>query len=472
MRLTGTDKKMDVHGKRIGVYGYGVTGRAVVGALLVEDCTPVVFDDRDSDALRAELEKLNKEMGLEHHLGGWDAESLFARLNLLVISPGIRQDNPNLETARRMGLEVISEVELAWRVGKGTVISVTGSNGKTTTTALLGDMLKKAGTDEIGEVYVVGNIGSPYIGIAFETKPEDFIVIEVSSYQLEAMPTFHPHIAIFTNITPDHLERHGTFETYAAVKRRLVTHLTESDFVIYNFEDENLQPKMFPNKAPTALGFTSASGSYPELGAWLENGEILVDLGAGVIERYPQSMIKLRGLHNVENSMCALLGARLLDASKSDIIEAAEEFEGFPHRIEFVRELSQVKWYNDSKATNPESTVTALKAFEEPIVLILGGKDKGTSLDSICMYVRKNVEKVILLGEAADRFEEALRGYGFGNIERARALEEAVSLAREYARAGSVVLFSPACASFDMFKSFEERGNIFRRLVFELEEVV
>jgi UDP-N-acetylmuramoylalanine--D-glutamate ligase len=250
----------------------------------------------------------------------------------------------------------------------------------------------------------------------------------------------------------------------------MVERMTAEDNIIYNFEDESLQPELYSNREPAYLGFTSAARSYPELGAWLEGGEILVDIGKGIIERYPQAMVKLKGLHNVENAMCALLAARLVGVSAGTIIEAVETFQGFPHRIEFVRELSGVRWYNDSKATNPESTLTALKAFDEPIILILGGRDKGTPLDTLVRLVRNKVEKVILIGEAADRFENALRTANFGNIERAASIEEVVKTARRDARPGRVVLFSPACASFDMFSSFEHRGNIFRKLVRDLPE--
>ncbi|MCD6118595.1 UDP-N-acetylmuramoyl-L-alanine--D-glutamate ligase [bacterium] len=462
---------MDVKGKRIGVYGYGITGQAVASALMAKGSIPVVFDDRNVESLSAKLEKQRDENGLEYHIGSWDATEHFASLSTLVISPGIWQDNPNLDVARRFGLETISEIEFAWRVGKGTVIAVTGSNGKSTTTALAGEIMKRAYAEKKGDVYVVGNIGSPYIGVAFNLKPEDVIVLEVSSFQLEAMPTFNPHIAIFTNITPDHLERHGTFENYAAIKRSLVSLMTEDDCVIYNFEDENLQPSMFPNSAPRYLGFTSAAQSFPELGAWLDNAEILADLGKGVVERYPQAMVKLKGLHNVENSMCALLACRLMGVQSGTIIEAVEGFQGFPHRIEFVRELGGVRWYNDSKATNPESTVTALRAFDEPIILIMGGRDKGTPLDALARLARSKAEKVVLFGEAADRFETEMRNIGFGNIERASNIEDIVKLVRRAATPGRIVLFSPACASFDMFSSFEERGNVFKGIVKNLPEV-
>ncbi len=462
--------ELNLKGKRVGVYGYGITGQAVVRALVAQGASPVVFDDRDTPPLREKLEKAHGETGVEFFLGEWDIEVQFSKLNLLVVSPGIRSDNESITAARKMGLEAISEIEMGWRVARGTVIAVTGSNGKSTTTALTGEIIRRSFAEKPGSVYIAGNIGSPFIDIAFQTKPEDVIVLEVSSYQLEAMPTFHPHIAIYTNVTPDHLERHGTFETYAAIKRSMVKHMTGGDFVIYNYEDANLQPELFPNHEPKYLAFTSAGGSYPELGAWLENGEILVNTGRGVIERYPQSMVKLKGLHNVENSMCALLAARLMNVQSGSIIEAVEAFQGFPHRIEFVRELGGVRWYNDSKATNPESTITALKSFDEPIIVILGGRDKGTSLDALARLVRSKSEKAILMGEASARFESALREIGFGNIEYADSVEHAVKLARQTARDGRVVLFSPACASFDMFSSFEERGNVFRDFVRSLPE--
>ena len=469
---SGVDvSELNLKGKRVGVYGYGITGQAVVRALIAQGASAVVFDDRDAPAIREKLEKLAEDSAVEFHLTKWDADAQFARLNMMVVSPGIRSDNDSLILARKMGLEVISEIELGWRAAKGTLIAVTGSNGKSTTTALTGEIVRRALVERKGSVYVAGNIGSPFIDIAFQTTGDDVTVLEVSSYQLEAMPTFHPHIAIYTNVTPDHLERHGTFETYAAIKRSMVKHMNGGDFVIYNYEDANLQPELFPNGEPQYLAFTSAGASFPDLGAWLEQGEILVNTGRGVIERYPQGMVKLKGLHNVENTMCALLAGRLMNVASGTIIEAVEAFQGFPHRIEFVRELGGVRWYNDSKATNPESTLTALKSFDEPIILILGGRDKGTSLDALARLVRSKVERAILIGESAGRFGEALRETGFGNIEYATSVQDAVKLARHSAREGRIVLFSPACASFDMFTSFEERGNVFRDFVRSLPEV-
>ena len=461
---------MDLKGKRIGVYGFGITGRAVVDALLGRSCEIVVFDDRKDEKIEQRLAELAKSGNLTFHLGDWSTSEKLSRLNLLVASPGIRPDSPRIENIRNHGVEVISEIEFAWRAGRGTILAVTGSNGKSTTSALLGSIMSETRKNRPGNVYIVGNIGTPYIGIAFDSTDDDVIVVEVSSYQLETSPTFHPHIAIFTNITPDHLERHKTFEIYAAVKRSMVRNLNENDYVIYNREDENLQPDAFPNSSPKFLGFTSAAGSIPELGAWLENGEIILDIGKGSMDKYPKNMIKLRGLHNVENTMCAILAARIMGASQSNIIDSVSEFDGYPHRIEFVREAGGVKWFNDSKATNPESTITALRSFEEPIVLILGGRDKGTSLDSLVRQVKNKVERVILLGEAAERFENALREYGFGNIVRVASLKDAVAEARNCARPGRVVLFSPACASFDMFMSFEQRGDVFRSLVSEMKE--
>ncbi len=446
--------------KRVGVFGLGVTGRAVVEYLLKHRARPVCIDEASRPEKLAELKKYANEHGLEAHFGDIPQGAL-AGCELVVTSPGVALDNPLLTAAREIGIECISEIELAYRNCPARLVGITGSNGKSTTTALLAHLLSG-----FRRAVAVGNIGRPFIGVVDEVGEDDVVCCEVSSFQLEASPSFHPHIAAFTNITPDHLERHRSFANYAAMKRSMVKTMAEGDSVIFNAEDENLQPDEFPPRPVAFLPFSSVGEIGPP-GAYLENGEMIVDAGNGEV-RIAREVLRLPGLHNVENALAAALAARLLGAKKAHLEKGLGSFEGYEHRIEFVRELDGVRYYNDSKATNPEAAVTALKSFPQAVVLIAGGRDKGTDLSEFVSLVKQRCSHVVLLGEAAERFERALRDSGYDSIARADNLEEAVEAARKAAEAGEVVLLSPACASFDMFESFEERGVLFKELVRKL----
>jgi UDP-N-acetylmuramoylalanine--D-glutamate ligase len=451
---------INLTGKRVGVFGLGITGRAVVSYLLKHDAEPVCVDELSKPEKRPELEEFAANNGVAAHLGTIPPD-LLNSCGLVVVSPGVPLAHPLLASAQAAGVECISEIELAYRQSPAHLVAITGSNGKSTTTALLDHILKV-----YRRSYAVGNIGKAFIGIVDELKPDDVVCCEVSSYQLEASPLLHPQIAIFTNITPDHLERHQTFANYAAMKRSVVKNMVPGDAVIYNAEDENLQPEAFPNRPALYLPFSSAGETGPP-GAYLENGEMVIDAGPayGGEVRLPRETLRLPGLHNVENALAASLAARLLGAKKAHLETGLSTFEGFEHRIEFVRELDSVRYYNDSKATNPEATITALKAFTQPIVLILGGRDKGTNLAEMVGQINRHCSQVILLGEAAKRFEEALLAGGFTAITNVDDFPSAVTQSRGLAKPGQVVLLSPACASFDMFESFEERGRLFKKLV-------
>ena len=451
---------MDLTKKRVGIFGLGITGRAVLDYLLQHEARPVCIDEATQPDRLLELQRLAAERGVEVHLGEIPQDVL-AGCGLVIVSPGVTLDNPVLASAREAGAECISEIELAYRNCRAQLVGITGSNGKSTTTILLAHLLSG-----FRRALAVGNIGAPFIGIVDEVDENDVVCCEVSSFQLEASPEFRPHVAVFTNITPDHLERHHSFANYAATKRNLIKTMLEGDYVVHNAEDENLQPDEFPPRPVTFLPFSSVGEVGPP-GAYLENGEMIVDAGNGEV-RIARDVLRLPGLHNVENALAAALAARLFGAKKTHLEKGLGSFEGYEHRIEFVRELDGVRYYNDSKATNPEAAVTALKSFPQAVVLIAGGRDKGTSLEEFVSQAKKGCSRIVLLGEAAGRFEQALREGGYDSISRANGLEEAVEAARAAAEPGEIVLLSPACASFDMFESFEERGNLFKELVQKL----
>ncbi len=454
---------INLDGKRIGVFGLGITGRAVISYLLKHGAEPLCVDELSKPEKREELEGFAAASGVFAYIGDVPLNA-FSGCELVIVSPGVPLAHPLLEPVQNAGVECISEIELAYRQSSARLVAITGSNGKSTTTALLDHIL-----NVFRPSFAVGNIGKPFIDIVDNLKPDDVVCCEVSSYQLEASPLLHPQIAMFTNITPDHLERHQTFANYAAMKRSMIKNSVSGDTVIYNAEDENLQPEAFPNRPVLFLPFSSGGETGPP-GAYLEDRELVIDAGAahGGAVRLPRETLRLPGLHNIENALAASLAARLLGAKKSHLETGLSSFEGFEHRIEFVRELDGVRYYNDSKATNPEATITALKAFDQPIVLILGGRDKKTELDGMVGQINRHCSQVILLGEAAKRFEEALLSIGFSAITHADSFQSAVTYARELAQPGQAVLLSPACASFDMFESFEERGRLFKKLVFAL----
>jgi UDP-N-acetylmuramoylalanine--D-glutamate ligase len=320
----------------------------------------------------------------------------------------------------------------------------------------------------LGPAHVLGNIGVPLLGSLDEIAEGDFVALEVSSYQLEAIERFAPQVAIYTNLTPDHLERHGTVEEYARVKRSMTQNMDQGDFVITNALCDAFAPPQFSNQNPTFLQYRSLPGSWLQ-GAWVANNMINVDLGHEQYE-LPLSCVKLPGMHNIENALAVILAALLMGAGPDIVAERLSQFTGYEHRLERCPQiLDGVSFYNDSKATNPEATVTALKAMEPPLALILGGRDKLTDLSELCAWVRRKVAHVVVIGEAAERFADALAQSGFDSVQLAPDLASALPLAvQALAGSGGTVLLSPACASFDQYASYEERGEHFKELVAEL----
>ncbi len=451
---------MEISGKKVGVFGLGITGKAVVNFLNRHNAHIIAVDETEDANRIFQLKQFAKNANIPLHCGDFDPQVLLP-CDLLVVSPGIDLKHKKLEFLREKKIPIIGEIELGYLHCSAPIIAVTGSNGKTTTAALTHHILNGK-----FNAYLAGNIGKAFVDIADRVTADDIVCLEVSSFQLETCIHFAPKVAIITNITPDHLDRHTNFENYAELKRSIIKNMREGDYLIYNAEDENLQPELFDEAEVTFIPFSGVSEVGPP-GAYVSDGMMLINVADREV-RIPTSALKVPGNHNIENALSALSAARLMGVSKAIMTSAIMSFKGYEHRLEFVREVGNVKYFNDSKATNPEASIVALKSFTERIVLIAGGRDKGTNLSPWAQLVKAKCKTVILIGEATERFEKALRDAGFLSTQRAKSMEEAVKRAGSIATAGDVVLLSPACSSFDMFQDFEERGNIFKELVTSL----
>jgi UDP-N-acetylmuramoylalanine--D-glutamate ligase len=384
-------------------------------------------------------------------------EASFADAELIVLSPGVPADLAVLEGARRRGMRVIGDLELASWFLQGEIIGITGANGKTTTTALTGHILKQSGIP----VQVGGNIGTPPAAMVKTSRAGQWNVLELSSFQLETTDTFRAHIGAALNVTPDHLDRHGTLERYADAKGRLFSEQTAGDFKVLNADDPICQSYAGRGQA-AVVWFSSTREVSP--GAFLRSGEIVLN-GSSVMKT---SEIPLRGVHNLENTMAAAAMASLAGATHAQIRAGVMTFPGVEHRLEFVRRLNGVDWYNDSKATNVDATLKAIAAFDDGLWVILGGKDKNSDYSVLAKPLRGKARGALLIGSAADKIDAQLRGSV--PLFRSGTIEAAVAEARARAKSGDTVLLAPACASFDQFENFEHRGREFKRLVNALTE--
>jgi UDP-N-acetylmuramoylalanine--D-glutamate ligase len=385
----------------------------------------------------------------------------FRRQDLIVVSPGVPMDTPEVKQVVAFGLPVIGELELASRYLRGRVVAITGSNGKTTTTTLVGKIFADAGVPTL----VGGNIGLPVIDLVAKSTPETVSVLEVSSFQLETVEQFHPWIAVVLNITPDHLDRHGSFESYAAAKARITERQVAEDFLVLNAEDKAAQMVALKTKAQIFW----FSGRRPiKQGAFVHGESILFvpREGAKAEPVMPVSDIHLKGSHNVENVLAAVCAARLAKIPAESIRASVAEFAAVEHRLELVKIVNGVEFYNDSKATNVDAAMKAVASFAGGIHLILGGKDKDSDYSLMSGMLKERVKIVYTIGSAAEKIERELQGVV--KIVSAETLQAAVAKAAKAATSGDVVLLSPACSSFDQFENYEQRGRVFRQLVNEL----
>ena len=452
---------INIRGKNVTVFGLGQSGIACAKKLVELGANVTATEKRTEDELDKNNVSMLRDLGVKLELGGHTSGST-EKSSLIVMSPGIHIDIPVIKDAKSRGVPVISEIELAFNFIKKPIIAVTGTNGKTTTVSLISEMLKSSGKRTVA----AGNIGNPLISI--DDKNLDIIVLEVSSYQLETIATFKPWISILLNITEDHMERHKSMDEYAKAKSRIFENQDSGGFTIYNADDRYIQSVINNSKAKLIPFSLKQELEY---GLFLRDNGLIAKLSSEEIEVCKKDEMKLIGGHNIENALASVAAGLISGINLQSIKKTLSNFEGLEHRIEHVKTLSGVDFYNDSKGTNPDSTIAALKTLGSNIVLIAGGKDKGVDISHLVAEIKKTSRITILIGEAKKRFHDALTSQGFNNVLSASSLQDAVKTAFEKAKKGDKVLLSPACSSFDMFRNFEERGALFKDTVMALKEI-
>lgn len=450
-------------GRKVLVVGMARSGIATVNFLVERGAQVTGCDIKNEEELGEEIKKL-KSLPVKLETGGYP-EVMPGLFDLVVVSPGVPASVPPIRTARKLGIPVWSELELAGRFIKEPIIAVTGTNGKTTTTSLLGYIFKKAGINAV----VAGNIGIPVVQEVARCQNDSscvrYWILEVSSFQLEAIENWRPHIAIFLNLTADHLDRHGTLDEYGRTKSRIFENQQMNDYAVLNLNDTWVS-KIATNLNSNIYWFSSSV--LPGKGMGVREKLICFNNDGKCETLCPVQSLKIPGLHNLENALAASLASLLAGLRKEVIADALATFNGVPHRLELVRVLNDVKYVNDSKGTNPDSVLRAIESYQEPIILIAGGRNKGGSFEELARKIKERVKALILIGEAAPLIKEAVVKTGFRNIYEVSSLAEAVHTSTRLARAGDIVLLSPGCASWDMFNNYEERGDLFRQLVNDL----
>ena len=442
--------------KKVLVFGSGISG---IGAcsLLLQAGREVILYDGNASLCPEELKKrLGNQDGVEIILGDLPEEVLQS-VDMAVLSPGVPTDLPVVNRMRKMGICISGEIELAYTYGKGDVLAITGTNGKTTTTALLGEIMKNYKRS----VFVVGNIGNPYTLAAPQMTKDSVAVAEVSSFQLETIHEFHPRVSAILNITPDHLNRHHTMDAYIHAKENVAKNQDAKDVCVLNYEDEVL--RKFGETLQTKVLYFSSRRKL-EKGIYLEEGNIIYrEEEPMVVCRVTE--LKLLGTHNYENVMAAVAMAASYGVPMDIIRKTIREFAGVAHRIEFVCEKKGVAYYNDSKGTNPDAAMKGIQAMNRPTFLIGGGYDKDSTYEEWIASFDGKVKQLVLLGQTKEKIAQAARALGFENIIFTESLDEAVGVCAKLAQPGDAVLLSPACASWGMFKNYEERGDKFKELV-------
>ena len=447
--------------KKVLIIGAARSGIAAAKFLLKQGAVVALNDQKPIEKWPAEALAL-KESGVGL-LPGDPPSWLLDQIELVVVSPGVPSNIIPIRYAERAGAEVIGEVELAARYLKGRIVAITGSNGKTTTTSLIGELLRDAG---LPGVQVGGNIGRALISMVDDSRDDGWTVVELSSFQLETIKTFRPAIAVVLNVTPNHMDRYETFNDYAAAKHRIFMNQTQDDVAVLNADDETVSS--WASGLRARIMYFSVRKEL-EQGVFLRGRELVyADRSDQVLLNVDE--LKLRGLHNVENVAAAFAAGIAAGASAASMAETAKRFNPVEHRLEFVAEIEGVRFYNDSKATSVDATLKALEAFAEDagkIVLILGGRGKKAPYEPLAPLVKTKVRKLVLIGEDAETIANELGG--FGSVQFASNMNDAVASSFRAAEPGDVVLLAPACASFDMFESFEHRGNVFKSAVGDLK---
>jgi UDP-N-acetylmuramoylalanine--D-glutamate ligase len=444
----------DLRGKRATVLGLGRSGRAATG--LLKRLGAEVFVSEQGRIGPEDLRWLESE-GIACEQGGHTERALAA--DLLVASPGVRPDSPWLAKARASGLEVIGEVELAWRAAPAPLVAVTGTNGKSTTTSMIGHILNSCGK----RCLVGGNLapGRPLCQLAGEAGAGDLIAAEVSSFQLETVSGFRPKVAVVTNITPDHFDRHPDLGSYARTKARLFENQVPGDFAVLNRDDANVRKYCRPKSEVLEFSREGKVGK----GAWSDGRTLFIAENEESLRLMSASELKVPGGHNVENALAAAAACRALGCGPEEMGRALGSFSGVPHRLELVAEIDGISYVNNSMCTNPAAGAASLRAFEGRVVVIAGGREKGLDMGPYLREIAARAAAVVLIGESRSGMEKSLKELGYGQVRRAESLEQAVEAAASLAAPQGTVLFSPGCSSFDMFRDFEERGEVFKAAV-------
>ena len=449
--------------KKIIVAGAGKSGIAATGLLLRNGAKVTLYDgntDIDVEELKRTFEfNENFDVAL-----GEMTDEILDGVDLFVISPGISLESPFVEKVKEKGIEIWGEIELAYYFNNGKIAAITGTNGKTTTTTLVGEIFKNYTEDFL----VVGNIGLPFTQFADSTNINTIIAAEISSFQLETIVDFCPNVSAILNLTPDHLNRHHTFDNYADAKLRIAENQTENEYMIINYDDEETRKRT--EKITNVHKVYFSHEMIPEEGAFTKDGKIYIRENGEDEYILDVEGIKILGEHNLENVLAAVAIAYYMKVPTEIIRETVYAFKGVEHRIEFVREVKGIKYYNESKGTNPDAAIKAVKAMDSTTFLIGGGYDKESDYDEWVETFPGVVKKLVLMGATADKIEKCCKAHGFNEIVKVESLKDAVEYCYEHAKPGDNVLLSPACASWDMFKSYEERGTLFKVYVNGLED--
>jgi len=457
MLIKGRKIIMELQGKKVLVFGSGKSGIGASDLLAKVGAFPVIYDGNAETDKDAVVHKTDGTYSVTVYAGELPKE-VQDSLDLVVLSPGVPTDLPLVKSFYEQGLPVWGEVELAYRVGNGEVLAITGTNGKTTTTALLGKIMQ----DARESVFVVGNIGTPYTSKALEMKPNSVTVAEISSFQLETIDEFAPKVSAILNITEDHLNRHHTMEEYIRVKELITENQGTEDVCVLNYEDEVLR-EFGKHLTPRVVYFSS--GRKLDEGIYLDGNKIILKDGEKEIEVVKTEDLKLLGKHNFENVMAAVAMAYYDGVSLDSIRKSICEFTAVAHRIEYVTEKKGVVYYNDSKGTNPDAAIKGIQAMNRPTLLIGGGYDKQSGYDEWIEAFDGKVRYLVLIGQTKEKIKEAAEKHGFHDIILCEDLKEAVKVCEEKAQPGDAVLLSPACASWGQFDNYEQRGDMFKEYV-------
>ncbi|MFR6018081.1 MAG: UDP-N-acetylmuramoyl-L-alanine--D-glutamate ligase [Paraclostridium sordellii] len=452
---------MDLNNKIVLLVGMAKTGVSTIKKLDKLGAKIIVNDIKSKDQLKDIIKQIENLDSVEYILGHHLED--ISNIDLTIVSPGVPLDLPFIKKLQSENINIIGEVELAYKLSKNpTFVGITGTNGKTTTTSLVGEIFKKASKDS----YIVGNIGNPVIDTVDLTDENSFLITELSSFQLESIEDFKPRVSTIINITEDHLNRHHTMENYINAKANIFKNQDANDFCILNYDDEIVRE--LGNKTNAKVLYFSQKEKVSQ-GAYLDdNNNIVIKVNDKEIKLLNKDELSLPGNHNLENCMAAILMSYVLGIDLEIIKDTLKTFKSVEHRLEFVTDKDGIMFVNDSKGTNPDSTIKAITSYDKPIVLIAGGKDKQSDFTEMISYATKNVKAIVLLGETADKIEQTAKLQGMNNIFRVSDMKEAVKTAYKLAQSGDVVLLSPACASWDMYPNFEARGLDFKENIYNL----